>query len=498
MNTNLQAIILAAGKSTRFNTESSKLTELLCGQAMILYPTKLLEKLAIPTVAVVGHCKENVQAIMEQHHGSAIKSVVQTEQKGTGHALLTSQHLWNKDHILVLNGDAPLITEDLIIKLYQEHTQKNMTISFVTSCNPDPTSKSYGRVVRSQNSIEIIEAKDFTGDMAEHCCINAGIYIINKNFLTTHIAELTDNNANKELYITDLIKIASTQGLGVTTISASFDTIRGINTFQELWAVEQIKRSQLITYWMDRGVRFSVAQNVHIDLNVTIGAGSYIGCGVHLEGNTHVGKNCRIKEFSSLENTILDDNVIINPHTIINNSHIASGSHVGPFAHVHDNVTLGLNSRIGNFVEIKRSTLDSNVAAKHLSYIGDAIIGWGVNIGAGTITCNYDGTEKHKTIIKNNAFIGSNNTLIAPVIIGDHAFTAAGSTITDNVPDGALAIGRAYQINKPDYAKKIGRKTVDMIKEITKEETNKKTDDENIFSFIGARVMYNDIPSSDE
>lgn len=499
MNENLQAVILAAGKSTRFNIACTKLAEPICGQEMILYPTKLLEKLSISTLAVVGHCKELMQKIIEKNHGAAVTTIVQTEQKGTGHALLMSQSHWQKDNILILNGDVPLLTETLITQLYDEHMKTNSAVSFITSCNPDPTSKSYGRIVRTNKNIEIIEAKDFTGDMAEHCCVNAGIYIINKDFLNSYIAQLTNNNASKELYITDLIKMASSNGLGVATVSAPFDTIRGINTFQELWAVEQIKRSELITYWMERGVRFSVAQNVHIDLNVTIGAGSYIGCGVHLEGNTCIGKNCRIKEFSSLENGILEDNVTIQPHTIVKDAHIKSGSSIGPFAHVHSNVVVEQNSVVGNFVELKNSTLGQNTKAKHLSYIGDATIGSDVNIGAGTITCNYDGKDKHKTIINNNAFVGSNNTLVAPITIGSNAFTAAGSTITNDVPDNALAIGRSHQTNKPDYAEKLRQTTKECANTFVEKKNNQKNDiSGNNFSFIAARVMYNDIPSSDE
>jgi bifunctional UDP-N-acetylglucosamine pyrophosphorylase/glucosamine-1-phosphate N-acetyltransferase len=489
MNNHLQAIILAAGKSTRFNTEKTKLAEPICGQAMILFPTKLLQSLHISTTIVVGYQQEIVKNLVTTAHGETIEFVVQEKQNGTGHALACTAASWNKDHILVLNGDVPLITAETITSLWQEHIRNNAAISFVTACNPNDTAQSYGRVVKTGNNIAIVEAKDFTGDVHEHCCINAGIYLINKDFLQNYIATLNDNNANKEFYITDLVKIASENNLTVATTKASFDTIRGINTFQELWAVEQIKRSELITYWMDHGVRFSLPHHVHLEPNVTIGQGSFINGSVHLLGNTAVGKNCVIKEFSSLENVIIEDNVTVHSHCVIKNTYIQSGAEVGPFAHLRSNVTIGTNSTIGNFVEVKNSTIGVNTKAKHLTYIGDATIGSKVNIGAGTIICNYDGINKHKTVIQDHAFIGSNNTLVAPITIGHNAFTAAGSTLTTDVPDNALAIARSQQINKYDYVKKVKNKTVVH----KKPKTN--LDD---FSFIGACLIHPDTPTDEQ
>jgi len=337
MKKNIQAIILAAGKSTRLNNDKSKLAETICGQPMILYPTKLLEKMNIPTTVVVGYLKSVIKKIITQEHGDAIQFVVQEKQKGTGHALACTQEVWKKDNILVLNGDAPLLTEETVALLLQKHQESGAAISFVTSCNPDPTSKSYGRVVRNDNAIKIVEAKDFTDDATKYCCINAGIYLIAKDFLTECISSLKDNNANHEFYITDLVLIASEKNLPVVTIKAPFDQIRGVNTYQELWAAEQIKRSELMKHWMDNGVRFSVAQSTHVDLKVTIGAGSIIGCGVQILGKTTIGKNCTIAEFCVLQNAVVEDNAIINTHSIVTNAVVATGTHIGPFAHLTDN-----------------------------------------------------------------------------------------------------------------------------------------------------------------
>lgn len=483
MNNNLQAIILAAGKSSRFNTQTTKLAQFICGQAMILFPTKLLEQLQISTTIVVGYQQEIIRDIITKAHGDSIEFVVQEQQNGTGHALASTQSSWKNDHILVLNGDVPLISSSLITSLYNEHIKSNATISFVTSLPTDNSAHAYGRIVKTANRIAIIEAKDFTHKVQDHPYINAGIYLINKNFLQNYIATLNDNNANKEFYITDLIKIASDNNLIVTTIDTPFDTIRGVNTFQELSTIEHIAKSALVNYWMNNGVRFANPQLVHIDLNVNIGSGSFIGTGVHITGNTIIGKNCIIKEFSSLENVIMDDESTVHSHSVISSSYIQTGAHVGPFAHIRTNSTIGAQSVIGNFVEVKNSIIGTNTKAKHLTYLGDAIIGSCVNIGAGTITCNFDGIAKHKTIIEDNAFIGSNNTLVAPITIGNDAFTAAGSTITVDVPQDALAIARSHQTNKNDYAKKLKKAIA---------APHKQKPDLDEFSFIGARLIHPD------
>lgn len=490
MNNNLQAIILAAGKSTRFNTEKTKLAATICGQAMILFPTKLLENLQIPTTIVVGYQQDTVKNIVGTEHAYSIDFITQEKQEGTGHALACTQSSWDKDHILVMNGDVPLVTSATITTLYEKHIQHNAAISFVTASHPDIASTAYGRVITTNNKISIVEAKDFTGDLNEQYDINAGIYLINKKFLENYIATLNTNNANKEFYITDLVKIASENNFTVTTTKAPFDTIRGINTFEELLLVEQLKRRELITYWMNNGVRFSFFDSIHLDTKVSIGQGAFIANGVTLLGNTIIGKNSTISDFSHLENVILEDNVTIHPHCVIKNSYIKSGAEVGPFAYLRANTTIGQNSSIGNFVEIKNSTVGTETKAKHLTYIGDATVGSHVNIGAGTITCNYDGVNKHRTTINDHAFIGSNNALVAPVTIGHNAFTAAGSTITTDVPDNALAIARTPQTNKYDYAKKLKVQPA-----MPEQSSDKKLDE---FSFVGARVIYPNTPADEQ
>ncbi|KKP36149.1 MAG: Bifunctional protein GlmU [candidate division TM6 bacterium GW2011_GWF2_32_72] len=458
MNKKLQAVILAAGRSSRFKTGKSKLLEQICSREMIIYPTKLLEKLEIPTTIVVGYQKEQVVEVIKKYHKDSINFAEQTEQLGTGHALLCSKEFWEADDILVMNGDTPLIPEWILKKLIEEHNKQDAEISFIKAHNTDPSTGAYGRVVRSEGKIRIVEPKDFSGYIEDHPFINSGIYIIKKNFLEKTISQINNNNNSNEFYIVDLIGLASEKGLKIGIVQAPFDLMRGVNTLKELWAAEHIKRSELIKYWMEKGVRFNVAQNVHIDLDVEIGPGTTIGSSAQLFSGTRIGANCEINSFCSLINCIVEDNVIIHTHCSLSNSVIKEGAQVGPFAFIKGNSVIGKNSHIGSFVEVKNSIIGEDSEAKHLNFLGDAEIGNKVTIGAGTITCNNNGYEKLKTKIEDEAFIGSSNSLVAPVTIGKNAFTAAGSVITEDVPEKALGIARSRQINKPDYAPKIKEK----------------------------------------
>lgn len=466
--THTQALVLAAGKSSRFKTGKSKLLEPLCGKPIIAHSLATLKKLSIPTTVIVGFQKKALIEAISSYQKD-ISFVEQKEQNGTGHALMISKEAWNTDTLLVLNGDMPLVTQDIIEQLHATHQQKNASISFVTAHNCEPIAASYGRIVQDDNSIAIVEAKEFKGDITENCCINAGIYLINKKFLEESMQQLTQSSVTSEWYITDLVKIASDQKLTIATISAPFDRIRGINTFKELWAAEQILKADIINHWMNNGVRFSIAHNVHIDSDVTIGAGTVIESGAQLHGATTIGKNCSIGAFSIITESTLSDTVIVHPHTIISNSKVEDNAQIGPFAHVAEQSHIHDHAIVGNFVEIKRSTIGSYSKTKHLSYIGDTIMQERVNIGAGTITCNYDGTNKHQTVIESDAFIGSNNTLIAPLTIHKNAYTAAGSTLTQDVPENALALARTKQIIKPDYAHKLKTRNQDVKKHQEKE-----------------------------
>ena len=488
MKQTIQAIVLAAGRSTRLKNGRNKLTEHICGQPMIVFTTKMLQKLHIPTTLVVGQQKEQIQSCLEAY-AQEVAYVTQDEAQGTGHALRCTENSWQQEHILVLNGDMPLVTTDIIEELYKKHLTSDAAISFVIAHNTDPNT-GYGRIIKDEKGhTKIVEAKEYAGDPTEHCCINAGIYVIKKDFLKKYINLLEVNKTSNEYHITDLVAIASEHNLQVTTIVAPFDHVRGINNQHELWAAEQIQRSNIIKHWMENGVRFSVAHNVHIDLDVQIGAGSYIGCGSHILYGSVIGKNCRIHENVSLEHTIIGDDAAILPFTVIKNSTVGSQAQIGPFAHIQES-TIADKAIIGNFVEVKRSTVGAGSKAKHLSYLGDAQIGTNVNIGAGTITCNYDGIKKHTTIIKDNVFIGSNNTLIAPVTIEENSFTAGGSTITQDVPCDTLAIARSLQINKIGYAHRFLKKN--QKKSILKPKVTEENNTATKAQFIGAKRTTND------
>jgi len=451
MSHSVQALILAAGKSTRFKTETSKLSFPLCGQEMILYPIKLLDLMHIPTTVIIGHHKEVIQELITKH-AFPVTFVEQTEQRGTGHALLCSQPLWHAEHVLVMNGDMPLVNNDIIQTLIDQHMSAHAAITFVTAHNGDPSIKGYGRVVINQEKISIIEERNFIGDTTQHCCVNAGIYLIKRSFLEKIIPLLTPNELTHEIYITDLIKLASDAHERVETVSAPFDQIRGINTLRELWIAEQIKKSELINFWMSQGVRFLAPHNIHIDHDVTIGSDTVISAHVQLLSGTRIGKNCFVDAFSVLRQSTLHDQVIVHSHSVINQSTIHEKAQVGPFAHIRNHSSIGQEAVIGNFVEVTASTIGKKSKAKHLSYLGNSQVGASVNIGAGTITCNYNGIQKHTTTIQDNSFIGSNSSLVAPVTIGAGAIIGAGSVVTKDVPDDALSFTRPPQIIKEQYA----------------------------------------------
>lgn len=454
----VQAIILAAGRSTRFKIGQTKLSFLICGQEMILYPVKLFQKLNIPMSLVVGYQKEVVKSIVERS-GIAATFSEQVEQKGTANAVACSRQHWFADDIIIMAGDSPLVNEEVIGELLETHYKTRATITFVSAHNSDPSLRGYGRILKRGNSISIIERSDPRyDDLDNQCCINSGIYIVKRSFLDLYLDQIQPSPETNELYLTEIITLACSAGFKVEMIHVPFDLIRGVNTLKELWAVEHIKRSELISYWMSQGVRFSTAQHVHIDVDVTLGVGTFIGTGVVLLQGTNVGAHCTIDAGSVIGNTTIGDHTTVHPHCVVYDSVIGAHCDVGPMAHVRKGSVIGDHCHMGNFVEVNASKIGSYTKAKHLSYLGNAQVGSHVNIGAGTITCNYDGVKKHETCILDGAFIGSNNALIAPITIGKEAFTAAGSTITENVPDHALAIARGQQVTKENGATRLREK----------------------------------------
>jgi bifunctional UDP-N-acetylglucosamine pyrophosphorylase/glucosamine-1-phosphate N-acetyltransferase len=447
----IHAILLAAGMSSRFGVEFNKLLTPLCGTPLVMHAIRSLEHLQIPITVVVGHRRADVIEVIRKQATSEISFAIQEKQCGTGHAVLCSREYWKTDTILILNGDMPLITSAIIDVLYRRHCADNATVSFVTAL-PDTQEHAYGRVIQNGMHIEIVEAKDFTGDTTCAYPINAGIYLFNRIFLEQSIDSLTTDNANQELYLTDLIAMASNQEKKVSTLAVPFDLVRGVNTIAEFATAHAVERKKIIEYWMTQGVLFTMPETVHIDTDVTIGRGTIIHAGVQLYGATHIGGYCTLNAYALIKDSTLGDYVTVHSHSLLDTANLSAHAQVGPFAHIHSHTQLAEQVVVGNFVEVKNSSIGAQTKAKHLTYLGDATVGKEVTIGAGTIFCNYDGVHKNRTVIQDNAFIGSNNTLIAPLTIGIGAYTAAGSTITDDVPADALAFGRARQINKLSYA----------------------------------------------
>lgn len=312
IHNDLQAVVLAGGKATRFKTGRSKLLEPICGRPMILHCTRLLEQLAIPTIVLVGYQAEQVIDLVQcTPHAIPIAFAHQTEQKGTGHAVQCTKPLWTADTILVINGDMPLITARVIQDLYTQHQRTHAAVTIAVADLPDPSIAGYGRIVKQDGRIAIVEQKNFTLDPYTYFSINAGIYIFSRAFLDDAIEQLIPNALTGELYLTDLIQIASGQNAVVTTVNVPFNVITGVNNFSELNDAEQLKKNELVTYWMSQGVRFSNPETAVIDLDVTIGAGTVIGSGVHLLQGTCVGTNCTIEPFALLSNVTVQNDATV-------------------------------------------------------------------------------------------------------------------------------------------------------------------------------------------
>ncbi|MFH1644607.1 MAG: bifunctional UDP-N-acetylglucosamine diphosphorylase/glucosamine-1-phosphate N-acetyltransferase GlmU [bacterium] len=490
MYTDVKSIVLAAGRSKRFKTKKNKLLHTICGQPMVVYPAKIFESLKIPMIFVLGNQAEEVKSAILSSEIKNIDFVIQKEQLGTGNAVACTKNKWDSQNIIILNGDSPLLTTELVESVLEKHLKANADLTFLTTFMINP--KGYGRVIKKNGNVRVVEEKNCTEEEREINKVNTGIYIASSGFLKENIDKLQQDSLTGEIYLTDLVGFASEQGNILLDIPVPYDLVRGVNTLEELWAAEQIKRSELIKKFMQNGVRFELAQSIHLDIDVEIGSGSFIATGTHLLKGTKIGENCFIGAFSIIENSQLGDDSKVNSHTVIKDSIIGKNADIGPFARLRDNVILQDNVIIGNFVELKNTKIGKNSKAKHLAYLGDSTIGNNVNIGAGTITCNHDGISKNPTIIEDDVYVGSNNTIVAPLKIEKGAYTAAGSTLTQDVPKDSLAIGRSRQVNKEGYAKRLrGIKKKETEVDDIKTEIKKES-----FNFVGAIKTKNERESS--
>jgi bifunctional UDP-N-acetylglucosamine pyrophosphorylase/glucosamine-1-phosphate N-acetyltransferase len=371
----------------------------------------------------------------------------QREAKGTGDALLKAIPSLRgfQGTVIVINGDTPLITPDTLKKFLSLHRKKGNTLSLISFISQDPGS--YGRVVRDQEGkiLSIVEDRDATESQKHIKEVNSGVYAIEPQALKL-LKEIKKNEAKGEYYLTDIVRIARDKGLRADAFCiGSENEFAGVNTREELERVRQFMKERVVRGLTVRGVSFIDVNSVFLSSYIKIGKGTVIYPNVHLEGNTRIGKGCILYPNVRILDSIIKDGAIIKDSTLIEGSVVKNRATVGPFAHIRPGSEIGAGARIGNFVEIKKSVVGQGTKASHLTYLGDAKIGKDVNIGAGTITCNYDGTKKHVTTIGDNVFIGSDSQLIAPVKIGKGAYIGAGSTITKDVPSQALALTRIQQ-----------------------------------------------------
>src|SRR5690348_10456033 len=451
-NHDLAVVILAAGKGTRLKSGLAKVLHRAGGRALIEQVVRACAPLgAKQTVVVVGHQAEQVTQLVEP---LGAESVLQQPQHGTGHAMQVARRsLGRAKYAVVLPGDAPLVRTQTLKSLIAAHRAGNASATILTAVLADPSG--YGRILRKSESTvgAIIEESQLTEEQRELNEINSAIYCFTLDKLWPALARLKPNNKHRELYLTDTIATITAGGDRVLAeIAGDPREILGCNTRADLAEVDRIFRERKRSALMDAGVTIQLPETVLIDPEVTAGEDTVIEPGVQLLGKTKIGARCTIRSGSVLSDALLGDEVTVEPHCVVAQSRLDDRVIIGPFARLRPDNHLKTGARIGNFVELKKSTIGEGTKAMHLSYLGDAKIGTKANIGAGTITCNYDGFHKYPTSIGNKVFIGSDSALIAPVRIGDGAYIAAGSTITENVPADGLGIARGRQVNKPGWA----------------------------------------------
>lgn len=444
---------MAAGKGTRLKSNRAKVLHEIGGAPLLMHVIRAASAV-VPASAIhviVGHQAAQVEAAVA---ASGVGFVQQTEQLGTGHAVqCAAEAIKTSDQVLILSGDVPLIRPETIRALFDFHQAEKAAMTILTARPADPTG--YGRIFRRDGSNEvqaIIEQKDLKPgqNSAE---INSGIYAFSTAKLLSALPHLNTNNAQKELYLTSVAGLLFAAGEKVVALEAAdADEILGANTIAELASLDQSLRARTAKRLMDSGVTIQRPDTCVIDPEVEIAADAIIEPYVQLLGKTKIGTGTRIRSYTVIENCTLGENVLVRQNCILAESSIGDGAKLGPFAHIRPESEIGADAHIGNFVEIKKSKIHKGAKANHLTYIGDAEVGEATNIGAGTITCNYDGVNKHKTKIGKNAFIGSNSTLIAPLSIGDGAYVGAASCIPKDVPADALAVGRAKPLIKEGWA----------------------------------------------
>ena len=448
-------LVLAAGKGTRLRSDVAKVLHRAGGRPLVEHVIRAAAAIK-PTeiIAVVGHQAEAVEAAVGPLGANA---VLQNPQRGTGHAVQVARRAIRRSakFLLVVPGDAPLLRAETLAALVNFHRAGNAAATVLSAELADPSG--YGRVIRKEDGsvAAIVEDSAVSPEQRQITEINSSIYCFTLAKLWPALAAVRPNNVHKELYLTDAIAVLNEHRERVLAmVAADANESLGCNTRESLADVDRIFRQRKAKELMESGVTIYLPETVTIDADVSVGRDSVIESGVQLLGATKIGERCTIGSASILTNMRVDDDAIIEAHCIALDSRLGEKAHIGPFTRLRPGADLRDGARVGNFVEVKKSVLHEGAKAMHLTYLGDTTVGAKSNIGAGTITCNYDGTHKFPTVIGKRAFVGSDSTLVAPVRIGDGAYVAAGSTITDNVPADALAIARGKQANKVGWASK--------------------------------------------
>lgn len=448
------ALILAAGQGTRIKSDLPKVLHKVCGKEMVNHVIDTLRKADIEDINVI--IGKGSELVKEKTSSREVSYSLQAEQLGTGHAVKSAiDFLKNKNGtVAIFCGDAPLIKEETVANLFEEHNSNNNTATLLTSILDDATG--YGRIIREGNEVlKIVEHKDCNEEELKVTEMNAGVYCFDIEKLLEALEKLSNNNSQGEYYLTDVIGILKSQGEKVGAVVIDFEETLGVNSRAQLAQVEAILRKRINAKHMDNGVTLIDPNNTYIGADVVIGKDTIIYPGNVLEGTTVIGERCTLYPNSRISNTIIKNDVDIQSSVILD-SNIGENTTVGPFAYIRPDSVIGSHVRIGDFVEIKKSVIGNNTKVSHLTYVGDAEVGENCNFGCGTVTVNYDGKNKNKTIIGNNSFIGCNTNLISPVKVEDNTYIAAGSTITDDVKSGELAVARAKQRNIPGWVDKKG------------------------------------------
>lgn len=447
------SVILAAGMGTRMKSKMPKVLHKVCGKPLSKWVIDASKAAGADKVcAVVGHKAETVKEVL----GDVCEFALQAEQKGTGHAVMQAIDVIknSKGEVVILNGDTPLITAETINKAIEYHKNNGNQATVITAILDDATG--YGRIVRDNDGsvLKIVEQKDASEEEKKINEVNSGMYVFDAQSLVYALDKITPNNVQGEYYLTDTLEILLSAGkkIGGYAISDN-DEIRGINDRVQLNEAEKIMQKRINEYHMRNGVTMRNPESVYIEDGVEIGNDTEICQNVTIKSGTKIGSDCVIGSGSMLDRAVIHDGVDVLSSVILE-SEVDEGTHVGPFAYIRPNCHVGKEVKVGDFVELKNSNIDDGTKISHLTYIGDSDVGKRVNFGCGTVTCNYDGKKKYRTTIGDDCFVGCNTNFVSPINVGDGVYIAAGSTITEDIPENSLSIARARQVNKEGWKDK--------------------------------------------